>query len=130
MLPSVPRPKAKPAAARTKTAMLKNRAAPKQPARTTEALVSEAEAEAPSPAPSALVGYDFPAVLQILRKPDTVQNSALSVVWTYSESNCTLRLYFYPDIQTSTFHLLKFDLRDPDGGKLDDGRGCMKHLER
>ena len=80
--------------------------------------------------PSSLVGYDFPAVLRVLRRPDTVENSALSIVWTYAQSDCTLQLYFYPDIQTRIFHLLKFDLKDGNGEKPSDTSSCMKHMAR
>ena len=86
---------------------------------------------APDPeavAPSDLVGFDFPAVLQVLKQPDNVQNSALSVVWTYSKSDCTLQLYFYPDIRTRTFHLLKYDLKDGTGEKPSDSSPCMRHI--
>ena len=67
-------------------------------------------------APADLVGFDFSSVLQVLRKPDTVQSSALSIVWTYSEPTCTLQLFFYPDIQTKIFHLLKHDLKSAADG--------------
>jgi len=61
-----------------------------------------------------------------LRKPDTVEKNALSVVWTYSETDCTLQLYFYPDIQTTIFHLLKYDLKGARGEKLNDSGACMQ----
>lgn len=79
-------------------------------------------------APSDLVGFDFPAVLQVLRRPDNVQNSALSIVWTYSQSDCSLQLYFYPDIQTRIFHLLKYDLKDGTGEKPNDSSACMRRI--
>jgi hypothetical protein len=78
--------------------------------------------------PSELVGFDFPAVLQVLKRPDTVQNSALSIVWTYSQSECTLQLFFYPDIQTRIFHLLKYDLKDGTGEKPNDSSACMRRI--
>jgi hypothetical protein len=95
--------------------------------------LASAEAPAKEPegvriAPGELVGSDFSAVLEVLRKPDAVENSALTVVWTYSESDCMLRLFFYPDIQTTTFHVLKYDLRNASGERLDDNSPCMQHL--
>ncbi|HXJ01929.1 MAG TPA: hypothetical protein VNH44_11945 [Micropepsaceae bacterium] len=80
--------------------------------------------------PSELMGFDFPAVLHVLRKPDAVQNSALSIVWTYSQSDCMLQLFFYPDIQTKIFHLLKYDLKDGTGEKPSDSSSCMRHIAR
>jgi hypothetical protein len=90
----------------------------------------EPEAAAAAPAPADLVGFDFPHVLQILRRPDMVQNSALSIVWTYAQPDCTLQLYFYPDIQTRIFHLLKFDLKDGSGERPNDSSTCMRHMAR
>ena len=89
------------------------------------------EATAPEPEavlPSELVGYDFNGVLKRLKKPDMIQNSALSIVWTYSQSDCTLQLYFYPDIQTRIFRLLKYDLKDSTGEKPNDSSACMRHM--
>ena len=74
-------------------------------------------------APEDLVGFDFSSVLQVLRRPDTVQSNALSVVWTYTEPSCTLQLFFYPEIQTKIFRLLKHDLKGAaDGAAEQIGR--------
>ena len=78
-------------------------------------------------APADLVGLDFSSVLQVLRKPDTVQSSALSIVWTYSEPNCTLQLFFYPDIQTKIFRLLKHDLKSGADGTA-ERNACMRDI--
>jgi hypothetical protein len=93
-------------------------------------IAPEPEPAAAAPAPADLVGFDFPHVLQILRRPDTVQNSALSIVWTYAQPDCTLQLYFYPDIQTRIFHLLKFDLKDGSGERPNDTSSCMRRMAR
>ena len=81
----------------------------------------------PAPAPATLVGFDYAGVLKVLRKPDSTQNSALSVVWVYADSDCTLQLFFYPDIETKTFHLLKYDLKNSEGERLDGG-ACMQQF--
>lgn len=78
-------------------------------------------------APADLVGFDFSSVLHVLRKPDTVQSSALSIVWTYSEPTCTLQLFFYPDIQTKIFHLLKHDLKSEADGAA-ERNACMRDI--
>lgn len=81
----------------------------------------------PPPAPATLVGADYTGVLKVLRRPDSMQNSALSVVWTYADPDCTLQLFFYPDIETKTFHLLKYDLKNAEGDRLDGG-ACMQQF--
>ena len=89
----------------------------------------------PEPAPArpnvvigSLVGSDFAAILNVFRSPDTVQNTNLSVVWVYSPPGCTLQLYFYPDIATTTFHLLKYDFRGAAGEVLMSGDPCMQRI--
>jgi hypothetical protein len=77
---------------------------------------------------SDLIGADFESVLHVFRRPDTVQNNALSVVWVYSPPGCTLQLFFYPDIQTSTFHLLKYDLKNTAGEIPAAGNDCMQNI--
>jgi hypothetical protein len=78
--------------------------------------------------PAELVGYNFDSVLAVLRQPDAVERNALSVVWTYAGSDCTLQLYFYPDIQTSVFRLLKYELKANSGEKLNEGAACMQPM--
>jgi hypothetical protein len=78
--------------------------------------------------PADLVGSDFAEVLRLIRQPDTVQTNALAIVWTYSEPVCKLQLYFYPDIETTTFHVLKYDLKDATGGKLENAGLCMQRI--
>jgi hypothetical protein len=78
--------------------------------------------------PADLIGSDFAGVLHVIRQPDMVQTSALAIVWTYSEPVCKLQLYFYPDIETTTFHVLKYDLRDAAGDRLENTGQCMQRI--
>lgn len=107
-------------------------AAPRRPAPT-----RQASAQPPSPPASAaprtvepadLVGFNFDSVLGVLRQPDAVERNALSVVWTYAGSECTLQLYFYPDIQTAVFRLLKYELKRNSGEKLNESGACMQPM--
>jgi len=82
----------------------------------------------PPPAVNTLIGSDFTAVRQIFRSPDTIQNSNLSVVWIYSPPGCTLQLFFYPDISTTMFRLLKYDFRNAAGEILMSGDPCMQQM--
>ena len=78
-------------------------------------------------APADLVGFDFASVRHVLRQPDTIQNSALSVVWTY-DADCTLQLFFYPDIKTKVFRVLKYDLKDSSGDMPANSSACMRSI--
>lgn len=91
---------------------------------------NEAAPKGPAPriAPADLIGSDFAEVLRLIRQPDTVQTNALAIVWTYSEPVCKLQLYFYPDIETTTFHVLKYDLKDAAGGRLENAGLCMQRI--
>lgn len=89
--------------------------------------------EAPTPGPPKIVigdllGSDFTAVLHVFRSPDSVNNENLSVVWTYAPPGCTLRLFFYPDIKTTVFHLLKYDFRDNSGEMLMPADACIDSI--
>lgn len=121
-LPKIPAPELPRIASRvrnaTEPASKKNPAAP-EPAKQTEP---------PVVTPTTLMGFDFSSVLRVLKQPDTVQSSALFIVWTYSRPDCTLQLYFYPDIQTKIFHLLKHDLKDGTGERIADENNCMRHM--
>ena len=77
---------------------------------------------------ASLIGSDFNTILNVFRSPDTVQNTNLSVVWIYSPPGCKLQLYFYPDIATTTFHLLKYDFRNSAGEILMSGDPCMENI--
>jgi len=81
-------------------------------------------------APDTLVGSDYSSVLRVLRQPDAVESKTLPVIWTYSESDCTLQLFFYPDIRTTKFHMMKYDLKDSTGEKLNHRDSCMRDIER
>jgi hypothetical protein len=128
---TIPQPRMKPTMPRSLRAKLasavKRPAPPAKAAFSDDALAAQ-ESPAPTVAPDELVGSDFSTVRDVLRQPDYVQYSALTVVWAYSGSGCTLRLFFYPDIQTRRFHVLKYDLRSAAGDKMSDGGACMQHL--
>jgi len=107
-------------------------ATPRRAAPTRQASVqppSTPSTAAPRPVePAQLVGFNFDSVLAVLRQPDAVEKNALSVVWTYAGSDCTLQLYFYPDIQTAVFRLLKYELKGSSGERLNDGGACMQPM--
>jgi hypothetical protein len=107
-------------------------AAQRRPGPTRQASVQPPSAPASSAPrtvePSELVGFNFDSVLEVLREPDAVEKNALSVVWTYAGSDCTLQLFFYPDIQTAVFRLLKYELKGSTGEKLNESGACMRPM--
>jgi hypothetical protein len=125
--PSIPEPEMPQVASRTpnsKDAPARKKIAP--PIKRAPLPVPK-QAESPMLAPADLVGFDFSSVLQVLRRPDTVQSNSVSIVWTYSEPSCTLQLFFYPDIQTKIFRLLKHDLKSAAEGAA-ERNACMRDI--
>ena len=101
---------------------------PRKPSEPNEQPVPKPAAP-PKLVPADLIGSDFAEVLRLIRQPDMVQTSALAIVWTYTEPVCKLQLYFYPDIETTTFHVLKYDLRNAAGSeKLENAGTCMQRI--
>ena len=78
--------------------------------------------------PTALVGMKPTAVGKLLGSPSSIAKDELSLVWTYAADGCALKVYFYPDLKTTDFHVLKFSLAGADGKKLDADAPCRRKL--
>lgn len=78
--------------------------------------------------PDTLVGMRPDAVGKLLGTPDSIGKEEMSLIWTYSADGCALRVYFYPDLKTSDFHVLKFSLAGEDGKPLDKEAPCRRKL--
>lgn len=78
--------------------------------------------------PNALVGMKPPAVTRLLGPPANTTKDEMSLVWTYAADGCVMRIYFYPDLKTADFHVLKFTLADADGKPLADEAPCRRKL--
>jgi hypothetical protein len=77
--------------------------------------------------PSTLVGLAPPAVGRILGKPAGIRAEAMTVEWTYVGQNCSLNIFFYPDIATSALRVLKYNIVDMKG-RAGGGRACVNFL--
>ena len=78
--------------------------------------------------PGTLVGLRPGAVGKLLGTPDSIAKQEMSLIWTYSADGCALKVYFYPDLKTSDFHVLKFSLAGEDGKPLDKEAPCRRKL--
>jgi hypothetical protein len=78
--------------------------------------------------PGTLVGMKPQSVAHALGEPAAITKEDLSLVWTYRADGCALNVYFYPDIKTSDFHVLKFSLAGADGKTLDANAPCRRKL--
>ncbi len=78
--------------------------------------------------PETLVGKKPPVVSGLLGAPSSIAKDEMSLVWTYRAEGCALKIYFYPDLKTSDFHVLKFSLADAEGKPLDADAACRQKL--
>jgi len=62
-----------------------------------------------------LVGLAPPAVDRILGRPAGIRTEAMSVEWTYIARNCSLNIFFYPDIATGALRALRYNVTDRAG---------------
>lgn len=89
---------------------------------------AEAEPQIAMVDPNTLAGLTPPAVTRLLGPPAGTSKDEMSLVWTYTADGCALKVYFYPDIKTSDFHVLKFSLAGADGKPLDADAPCRQKL--
>lgn len=78
--------------------------------------------------PTVLVGLKRPAVAALLGKPSATSKDEMSLVWSYVANGCALKVYFYPDLKTANFHVLKYTLANEDGKPLDKNAPCRRKL--
>ena len=59
--------------------------------------------------PVSLLGLQPPAIIGILGKPAGKREQAMATEWTYEIRNCSLKIFFYPDIANGQLHALRYD---------------------
>lgn len=90
--------------------------------------------EAPPPVqvasidPATLVGLKPVAVARVLGTPERIAKDEMSLVWTYAADDCMLQVYFYPDLNTTDFHVLKYSLAGGDGKPLPAADPCLREI--
>src|SRR5262249_24784287 len=78
--------------------------------------------------PAQLTGLDPRAMSLLLGRPSSIQKRDVKYVWAYAGPSCELRVVFYPDIQTSQFHVLQTAVVDSGGKPLTDTAHCMRGI--
>jgi hypothetical protein len=78
--------------------------------------------------PATLVGKRRSDVTKLLGTPSNIAKEEMSLIWSYEADGCALKIYFYPDLKTSAFHVLKFSLAGSDGKPLDSDAPCRSKL--
>jgi len=117
-----PAPRAREAVHRARPAVRRSEPAP-------------APADQPAPAqvasidPQSLVGLTEPAVTRLLGAPGQTTKDQMSLVWSYGGEGCVLKVYFYPDLKTAAFHVLKYSVTGADGKPLIDAAPCLRQIQ-
>jgi hypothetical protein len=78
--------------------------------------------------PDHLIGLAPGAVQQLLGPPGRVENSDLSREWVYDSGGCSFRLFFYPNLNTAAFRVLKYGSNNGNGELLDVSDTCIRRI--
>ncbi|MDE2462773.1 MAG: hypothetical protein KGO02_03540 [Alphaproteobacteria bacterium] len=78
--------------------------------------------------PQSLIGLRRGQVARQLGQPHGIAKDGPGLVWRYVAAGCGLNVYFFPDLKTNEFHVLKFSLEGPDGKALDINAPCRRQL--
>lgn len=78
--------------------------------------------------PDNLIGLAPGAVRKLLGPPVRVENDDLSRAWIYASGGCSFRLFFYPNLNTASFRVLKYGGNDGNGELMDVSDVCIRHI--
>lgn len=95
----------------------------------------EVHAPAPDPAirtasidPKSLLGLDPDGVQKRLGAPARMENSTLSRKWIYAAPGCSFSIFFYPNVNSTTFRALKYGSTKDDGKSIDSSDACVRKI--
>jgi hypothetical protein len=78
--------------------------------------------------PGHLIGLAPGAVRQLLGPPARVEYSDLSREWIYASGGCSFRVFFYPNLNTASFRVLKYGGNHGNGDLMDVSDVCIRHI--
>jgi hypothetical protein len=78
--------------------------------------------------PERLIGMAPGAVRELLGPPLRIESYDLSREWIYASNGCSFRLFFYPNLNTATFRVLKYGGSDGNGELIDVSDVCIRHI--
>lgn len=121
-----------PAAIDPTTGELAAEAAASEPAVEVAAIVPEqtppAAAPPPEAAPVRLIGLDEAELVALLGPPNQREDHAPGKLWRYRLANCTLTVSLYPEVRTSTFRALSYEVAINDDS-ANHKYGCFAQRE-
>lgn len=93
-----------------------------------QAPVSQAKGSSSSIDPARLIGMAPAAVRELLGPPLRIESYDLSREWVYAANGCSFRLFFYPNLNTAAFRVLKYGGNDGNGELMDVSDACIRHI--
>jgi hypothetical protein len=78
--------------------------------------------------PDHLIGLAPGDVRHLLGPPVRVEYSDLSREWIYASGGCSFRVFFYPNLNTASFRVLKYGGNDGNGELMDVSDVCIRHI--
>lgn len=78
--------------------------------------------------PDKLIGMDTQGVQKLLGAPARVKNDDLSREWVYASPGCSFRVFFYPNLNSASFRVLKYGSSGDSGELLDVSDVCVRRI--
>ncbi len=78
--------------------------------------------------PHSLIGMDTRGVQKLLGTPAQVRNDDLSREWVYASPGCSFRVFFYPNLNSASFRVLKYGSSGDSGEVLDVSDVCVRRI--
>lgn len=78
--------------------------------------------------PDKLIGMDPRGVQKLLGAPAQVKNDDLSREWVYASPGCSFRVFFYPNLNSASFRVLKYGSSGDGGELLDVSDVCVRRI--
>ncbi|HEY2033026.1 MAG TPA: hypothetical protein VGH02_05010 [Rhizomicrobium sp.] len=107
-------------------AALKPKKAPS--ARDTHPADTEAPVRVASIDPESLLGLDPDSVQKRLGTPARMENSTLSRKWIYAAPGCSFSIFFYPNVNSTSFRALKYGSANDNGESIGSSDACVRKI--
>jgi hypothetical protein len=78
--------------------------------------------------PDSLIGMDTQGVQKLLGAPARIKNDDLSREWVYASPGCSFRVFFYPNLNSASFRVLKYGGSGDNGELLDVSDVCVRRI--
>ena len=103
-------------------------AIPRKPAREPRAAEAAPAEKTAAVDPQSLLGLAPEDVQKRLGAPKRMENGALSRKWTYAAPGCSFSIFFYPNVNSTSFRALKYSGEKSDGQRIDSSDACVRRI--